>query len=129
VEYISNAYTVGMHILVEGGQATMLDVDFGMYPFVTSSNPSVGGICTALGISPKHLGDIIGVVKFEKLLCIYPNPEIEIFTRTGQLCFTLVNDERQSVWSMSMQVWMSLTIVIYILISVLVFFWRKCFSS
>lgn len=41
----------------------MLDVDFGTYPFVTSSNPSVGGICTGLGISPKRLGDIIGVAK------------------------------------------------------------------
>jgi adenylosuccinate synthase len=40
----------------------MLDVDFGTYLFVTSSNPSVGGICTGLGVSPKHLGDIIGVV-------------------------------------------------------------------
>ncbi|CAM6075140.1 unnamed protein product [Sphagnum tenellum] len=39
----------------------MLDVDFGTYPFVPSSNPSVGGICTGLGISPKRLGDIIGV--------------------------------------------------------------------
>jgi len=63
VQYISNAYTVGKRILIEGGQATMLDVDFGTYPFVTSSNPSVGGICTGLGISPKRLGDIIGVAK------------------------------------------------------------------
>ncbi|CAD5191537.1 unnamed protein product [Musa acuminata subsp. malaccensis] len=50
-------------ILVEGGQATMLDIDFGTYPFVTSSNPSAGGICTGLGIAPRCLDDIIGVVK------------------------------------------------------------------
>nr|CAD1817733.1 unnamed protein product [Ananas comosus var. bracteatus] len=50
-------------ILVEGGQATMLDIDFGTYPFVTSSNPSAGGICTGLGIAPRLLGDLIGVVK------------------------------------------------------------------
>jgi len=62
VQYISNAYTVGKCILVEGGETTMPDVDFWTYPFVTSSNPSVGGICTGLGISPECLGDIIGVV-------------------------------------------------------------------
>ncbi|KAK6945315.1 Adenylosuccinate synthetase [Dillenia turbinata] len=50
-------------VLVEGGQATMLDIDFGTYPFVTSSSPSAGGICTGLGIPPKALGDLIGVVK------------------------------------------------------------------
>ncbi|KAG9449466.1 hypothetical protein H6P81_009431 [Aristolochia fimbriata] len=50
-------------ILVEGGQATMLDIDFGTYPFVTSSSPSAGGICTGLGIAPRCLGDLIGVVK------------------------------------------------------------------
>lgn len=49
-------------ILVEGGQATMLDIDFGTYPFVTSSSPSAGGICTGLGIPPKVLGDLVGVV-------------------------------------------------------------------
>ncbi len=56
---------------------------------------------------------------------IYPNPELDTFTRTGCRCFTLVNDKRQSVGSMGMQVWMALTIVIYILISVLVAFLDK----
>ncbi|KAL2923703.1 Adenylosuccinate synthetase 2 chloroplastic [Bienertia sinuspersici] len=50
-------------VLVEGGQATMLDIDFGTYPFVTSSSPSAGGICTGLGIAPRVVGDLIGVVK------------------------------------------------------------------
>lgn len=49
-------------ILVEGGQATMLDIDFGTYPFVTSSSPSAGGICSGLGIAPRVLGDLVGVV-------------------------------------------------------------------
>ncbi len=79
VQYISNAYTVGKRILIEGGQATMLDVDFGTYPFVTSSNPSVGGICTGLGISPKRLGDIIGVVC---LLCFF----VRFFARESPCC-------------------------------------------
>lgn len=60
--HLMNAFSSGKKILVEGGQATMLDVDFGTYPFVTSSNPSAGGICTGLGIAPRHIGDMIGVV-------------------------------------------------------------------
>ncbi|XP_074309227.1 adenylosuccinate synthetase 2, chloroplastic-like [Silene latifolia] len=50
-------------VLVEGGQATMLDIDFGTYPFVTSSSPSAGGISTGLGIAPRVIGDLVGVVK------------------------------------------------------------------
>jgi hypothetical protein len=78
------------------------------------------------------------VKQFEKVLCIYPNPELEIFTTTGCLCFTLFNEEWQSVWSRGTELWMSLTIVIYILISVFVAFLdkkkgffggKKCFSS
>ncbi|KAK9125359.1 hypothetical protein Scep_014205 [Stephania cephalantha] len=62
--YVMNDYIAQKKkILVEGGQATMLDIDFGTYPFVTSSNPSAGGICTGLGIAPRVLGDLIGVVK------------------------------------------------------------------
>ena len=62
VEYINSAYKDDKKILIEGGQATMLDIDFGTYPFVTSSSPTVGGICTGLGFAPNRLGDIIGVV-------------------------------------------------------------------
>lgn len=50
-------------ILVEGANATMLDIDFGTYPYVTSSNCSVGGVCTGLGLAPKFIGEIYGVVK------------------------------------------------------------------
>ncbi|CAM6119930.1 unnamed protein product [Calypogeia fissa] len=63
VHYINDAHRQKKRILIEGGQATMLDIDFGTYPFVTSSNPSVGGICTGLGIAPNRLGDIVGVAK------------------------------------------------------------------
>lgn len=41
----------------------MLDIDFGTYPYVTSSNPSVGSVCTGLGIAPNKLGEIVGIVK------------------------------------------------------------------
>lgn len=50
-------------VLVEGANATMLDIDFGTYPMVTSSNCSVGGVCTGLGIPPQSIGEVIGVVK------------------------------------------------------------------
>ena len=68
VHVMNEAITQKKKILVEGGQATMLDIDFGTYPFVTSSSPSAGGICTGLGIAPRVLGDLIGVV------CICLNP-------------------------------------------------------
>uniref|UniRef100_A0A4W5R575 Adenylosuccinate synthetase n=1 Tax=Hucho hucho TaxID=62062 RepID=A0A4W5R575_9TELE len=50
-------------ILVEGANAALLDIDFGTYPFVTSSNCTVGGVCTGLGIPPLNIGDVYGVVK------------------------------------------------------------------
>jgi adenylosuccinate synthase len=53
----------GQKILIEGANATLLDVDFGTYPFVTSSNPSIGGVISGLGIAPTKLGAIIGVAK------------------------------------------------------------------
>jgi adenylosuccinate synthase len=53
----------GEPVLMEGAQATLLDNDFGTYPFVTSSNPSVGGVCVGAGIPPSGLGEVIGVTK------------------------------------------------------------------
>lgn len=50
-------------VLIEGANALMLDLDFGTYPFVTSSPTGIGGVCTGLGIPPKLIGDVIGVVK------------------------------------------------------------------
>ncbi|XP_073151228.1 adenylosuccinate synthetase 2, chloroplastic [Henckelia pumila] len=63
VHFMNDAILQKQKILVEGGQATMLDIDFGTYPFVTSSSPSAGGICTGLGIAPRVVGDLVGVVK------------------------------------------------------------------
>jgi adenylosuccinate synthase len=53
----------GKNILFEGAQGTLLDVDHGIYPYVTSSNPCAGGICTGLGIAPTRIDGILGVVK------------------------------------------------------------------
>ena len=50
-------------ILCEGAQATLLDIDLGSYPYVTSSNPTIGGICTGTGIGAKYIGNVYGVLK------------------------------------------------------------------
>jgi adenylosuccinate synthase len=63
-EYLINRLSAkGDKVLAEGAQGTMLDVDFGTYPFVTSSNTISAGACTGLGISPKRIGDILGIFK------------------------------------------------------------------
>lgn len=63
-EYLVNKLAAGgSRILAEGAQGTMLDIDFGSYPFVTSSNTISAGACTGLGISPKRIGEIYGIFK------------------------------------------------------------------
>lgn len=63
IEYTNRSYHDGKKILVEGANATMLDIDFGTYPYVTSSNPSVGSVLTGLGVSPDKVNGIYGTVK------------------------------------------------------------------
>jgi len=53
----------GYKVLVEGANAALLDIDFGTYPFVTSSNTTIGGVCTGLGVPPQKIDNVIGVVK------------------------------------------------------------------
>lgn len=63
IQYTNEAYHNGQKILVEGANATMLDIDFGTYPYVTSSNPSIGSVLTGLGVSPNKVAGIYGTVK------------------------------------------------------------------
>ena len=60
---INSALDEGKTVLFEGAQATMLDVDHGTYPFVTSSNPTAGGVCTGAGVGPTRIDRVIGVAK------------------------------------------------------------------
>ena len=60
---LNDATKMGQPILFEGAQGTLLDIDHGTYPYVTSSNASIGGVCTGLGIPPKAIGRVLGVVK------------------------------------------------------------------
>merc|ERR1712080_423583 len=63
VSYLHSKIKSGKKVLVEGANAGMIDIDFGTYPYVTSSNCSIGGVCTGLGIPPAFVGDVLGVMK------------------------------------------------------------------
>ena len=63
VVLLRNSLNENKKLLCEGAQSTLLDIDFGSYPYVTSSNPSIGGICSGSGINPKDIGEIYGVIK------------------------------------------------------------------
>tara|TARA_B110000285_G_scaffold141253_1_gene158033 strand:+ start:2187 stop:3476 length:1290 start_codon:yes stop_codon:yes gene_type:complete len=62
-QYINDAIKAGKKVLAEGAQGTMLDIDFGTYPFVTSSNTVTAGTCTGLGVAPTKIGNVIGIFK------------------------------------------------------------------
>jgi adenylosuccinate synthase len=84
-EYLVNELASGgKKILAEGAQGTMLDVDFGSYPFVTSSNTISAGACTGLGVSPKSINEIFGIFKaYCTRVGSGPFPT-ELFDKTGE---------------------------------------------
>ncbi|MER3498097.1 MAG: adenylosuccinate synthase [Chitinophagaceae bacterium] len=61
--FINEKLSQGKHILAEGAQGSMLDIDFGTFPFVTSSNTITAGVCSGLGLAPQKIRDVIGVTK------------------------------------------------------------------
>ena len=61
--YLDTARKAGKKVLAEGAQGSLLDIDFGTYPFVTSSNTVAAGACTGLGIAPNRIGDVFGIFK------------------------------------------------------------------
>jgi adenylosuccinate synthase len=62
-EYLHQAQKSGQSILAEGAQGSLLDIDFGTYPYVTSSNTTAAGACTGLGIAPSKIGEVFGIFK------------------------------------------------------------------
>lgn len=81
---INNLLKAGKSILCEGAQGTMLDVDFGSYPFVTSSNTICAGACTGLGIAPNKIGEVYGIMKaYCTRVGAGPFPT-ELFDETGK---------------------------------------------
>ncbi len=82
---VNDALAQGKSVLCEGAQGTMLDVDFGSYPFVTSSNTVCAGACTGLGIAPNKIGDVFGIFKaYCTRVGSGPFPT-ELFDETGKL--------------------------------------------
>ncbi|HMG44911.1 MAG TPA: adenylosuccinate synthase [Acidimicrobiales bacterium] len=63
VNLVHDGLEAGQHILFEGAQATFLDLDHGTYPYVTSSNPVAGGVCTGAGVGPRYIDRVVGVAK------------------------------------------------------------------
>ena len=63
VGMVHDALATGRHVLLEGAQATFLDLDHGTYPFVTSSNPVAGGACTGSGLGPRDIDRVVGIAK------------------------------------------------------------------
>lgn len=82
--YINQALKEGKTVIAEGAQGTMLDIDFGSYPFVTSSNTICAGACTGLGIAPQRIGKVFGIFKaYCTRVGAGPFPT-ELFDATGQ---------------------------------------------
>lgn len=86
-QYINNKLKAGESVLAEGAQGSLLDIDFGSYPFVTSSNTVCAGACTGLGVAPNRIGNVIGIFKaYCTRVGSGPFPT-ELFDETGEdLC-------------------------------------------
>ena len=83
--FVNEAIKTGKKVLAEGAQGTMLDVDFGSYPFVTSSNTICAGACTGLGVAPGNIGEVYGIFKaYCTRVGSGPFPT-ELFDETGDL--------------------------------------------
>jgi len=83
--FVNDAIKSGKKVLAEGAQGTMLDIDFGSYPFVTSSNTICAGACTGLGVAPGNIGEVYGIFKaYCTRVGSGPFPT-ELFDETGDL--------------------------------------------
>ena len=82
--YLNEALDAGKKVLAEGAQGSMLDVDFGSYPFVTSSNVIAAGVCSGLGVAPSRIGKVFGIFKaYCTRVGTGPFPT-ELFDETGE---------------------------------------------
>jgi len=90
--YVNQALSEGKKILAEGAQGSMLDIDFGTYPYVTSSSTITAGVCTGLGVAPSRIGDVIGITKaYCTRVGSGPFPT-ELFDETGKKLQTIGNE-------------------------------------
>ncbi len=92
VGFLHDTIEAGRHVLLEGAQATFLDVDHGTYPFVTSSNSVAGGACAGSGLGPRHIDQVIGIAKaYLTRVGAGPFPT-ELTDETGDLLVELGNE-------------------------------------
>ena len=90
--YLNNALKEGKSILAEGAQGSLLDIDFGTYPFVTSSTTTAAGACTGLGIAPNRVKDVFGIFKaYTTRVGSGPFPT-ELFDETGSTMAKVGNE-------------------------------------
>jgi adenylosuccinate synthase len=91
-EYLHQAQKSGQTILAEGAQGSLLDIDFGTYPFVTSSNTTAAGACTGLGIAPNKIGEVFGIFKaYTTRVGSGPFPT-ELFDENGEIMGRVGNE-------------------------------------
>lgn len=91
-EYINKAMKEGKSILAEGAQGSLLDIDFGTYPFVTSSNTTAAGACTGLGIAPNRVKEVFGIFKaYTTRVGSGPFPT-ELFDKDGETMAKVGNE-------------------------------------
>ena len=91
-EYLYQAQKEGKTILAEGAQGSLLDIDFGTYPFVTSSNTTAAGACTGLGVAPTNIKEVLGIFKaYATRVGSGPFPT-ELFDETGKLMAKVGNE-------------------------------------
>ncbi|HZW63672.1 MAG TPA: adenylosuccinate synthase, partial [Flavobacteriaceae bacterium] len=91
-EYIFQAQKNGKSILAEGAQGSLLDIDFGTYPFVTSSNTTAAGACTGLGVAPNQIKDVFGIFKaYTTRVGSGPFPT-ELFDKDGETMAKVGNE-------------------------------------
>jgi adenylosuccinate synthase len=91
-EYLHQAQKAGKSILAEGAQGSLLDIDFGTYPFVTSSNTTAAGACTGLGIAPNQIVDVYGIFKaYTTRVGSGPFPT-ELFDEDGEIMGRVGNE-------------------------------------
>ncbi|HOY30419.1 MAG TPA: adenylosuccinate synthase [Bacteroidales bacterium] len=90
--FLNDALTSGQSVLAEGAQGTLLDIDFGAYPYVTSSNTICAGVCSGLGIAPSKIGKVFGIFKaYCTRVGSGPFPT-ELFDDTGKKLQTIGNE-------------------------------------
>ena len=82
---INRALEAGKNVLAEGAQGTLLDIDHGTYPFVSSSSTVCGGVCTGLGVAPNRIGEVFGIFKAYSTRVGAGSFPVELFDETGDL--------------------------------------------